>query len=169
MEILFEEKQRFSQWWLWLILIGINGVFLFGAYKQIIQNDAFGNKPMSNEGLLFTLAIVMLVTLLFLSLRLETVIKNDGIYVRFFPVHIKFKFYAWGGLKKCYIRTYAPILEYGGWGLRVGLFGKGKAFNVSGNKGLQLEFQDGSKLLIGTNKPDALQAALQRIGQVKEE
>jgi hypothetical protein len=60
------------------------------------------------------------------------------------------------------------LTEYGGWGLRLGLFGKGTAFNVSGDIGLQLEFTDDRKLLIGTNKPDELIETLNKIGQLKE-
>lgn len=35
-EILFRETQKFRQWWLWLILMGINGLFLFGVFMQVI-------------------------------------------------------------------------------------------------------------------------------------
>ena len=59
-------------------------------------------------------------------------------------------------------------MEYGGWGLRLGLFGNGKAFNVSGDKGLQLEFTDNKKLLIGTNRPEELTETLIKIGQLKQ-
>ena len=68
---------------------------------------------------------------------------------------------------KSYVRQYSPIIEYGGWGLRFGIFGKGTAFNVSGNKGLQLEFINNKKLLIGTNKPDALTETLIKLGRLK--
>lgn len=53
-----------------------------------------------------------------------------------------------------YVRKYKPLREYGGWGLRMGLFGKGSAINVSGNMGIQIELKNGDRILIGTNKPD---------------
>jgi hypothetical protein len=167
-EILFTEKQRFKQWWLWIILIGINVLFLFGVFKQVIIGHQFGNKPMSNTGLIIVTLLTMLFTLLFLNFRLETKIKKDGIYVRFFPFHFKFKHFTWDVLTKIYVRQYAALTEYGGWGLRFGLFGKGTAYNVSGNKGLQLEFNNNKKLLIGTNKPDELTETLNKIGQLKQ-
>jgi len=34
-ESLFTERQRFKQWWLWLILLGTNGLFLFGVFKLV--------------------------------------------------------------------------------------------------------------------------------------
>ena len=41
-------------------------------------------------------------------------------------------------------RTYAPLREYGGWGIR-GLSRK-RAYNVSGNRGVELSLVDGRKL-----------------------
>jgi hypothetical protein len=167
-EILFTERQKFTQWWLWLILLGINSLFLFGLFKQVVSGQQFGDKPMSNSGLLIATSITIILTIFFVNFRLDTIIRQDGIYVRFFPFHLKFKQYTWDTLTKSFVRQYSPITEYGGWGLRLGLFGKGIAFNVSGNKGLQLEFNDNKKLLIGTNKPEELTEILNKIGQLKQ-
>jgi hypothetical protein len=65
------------------------------------------------------------------------------------------------------VRRYNAIGEYGGWGVRLGLFGEGKVLSVSGDRGLQLQFLDDKKLLIGTNKPEELIKTLQQIGQLK--
>jgi hypothetical protein len=164
---IFKEQQRFKQWWLWLILAGINLLFIYGFFKQVIEGQPFGDKPMSDTGMTVATFLTILLSSFFFSLRLETVIKADGIYVRFFPFHVKLKHYPWSMITRSYVRRYAPLTEYGGWGLRYGMFGKGTAFNVSGDQGLQLEFIDKKKLLIGTNKPDALSSALSQIGQMK--
>jgi hypothetical protein len=166
-KILFTERQKFKQWWLWVILLGVNGLFLFGVVKQVIGGQPFGDHPMSNRGLLLTEGLTLAGTILFTSFRLETQIKKDGIYVRFFPFHLSFRQYTWDNISKSYVRQYNPISEYGGWGLRLGLFGKGKAFNISGDQGLQLEFRDKEKLLIGTNKPKELTETLNKMGQLK--
>ncbi len=166
-KILFSETQKFKQWWLWVILVGINGIFLFGVFKQVIGGQQWGNNPMSNSGLLVIAGLSILLTILFLNFRLETQIKEDGIYVRFFPFHLSFRYYSWDTIAQAYVREYSPIKEYGGWGLRSGAFGKGNAYNVSGNQGLQLEFTNGRKLLIGTNKPQELTALLTNLGQLK--
>jgi hypothetical protein len=44
------------------------------------------------------------------------------------------------------------------------MLGKGRAFNVSGDKGLQLQFSNGKRLLIGTQMPDELTTVLARVG-----
>lgn len=159
-EILFSETQRFKQWWLWLLLIGVNVLMLYGVLSQVVNGQPFGDKPASNGQLLTGAAISLLVTIFVLSIRLDTQIKEDGIYVRFFPLQFSYRFFPWNSLLKCYVRTYNPISEYGGWGLRLGLFGKGTAYNISGNEGLQLEFTNGKKLLLGTQKPQELSEVL---------
>lgn len=167
-ELLFSETQKFKQWWLYLILLGLPGIFLYGIFKQVIGGQQFGNSPMSNTALIVTTVITFLLSISFFVFRLDTKIKKDGIYVRFFPIHLSFRYYAWNKISKCYVRQYNAMAEYGGWGFRLGLFGKGRAFNMSGNKGLQLEFSNNKKLLIGTNKPEELTKVLNEWGQLKQ-
>ncbi len=167
-EIFFREKQRFRQWWALLILWGINLLFLYGVYKQVVLGEQFGNKPMGNTGLLITTGLTVLLTLAMMNFRLDTEIKADGVYIRFFPIHLRFRYYAWSSLIHCYVRQYSPLKEYGGWGIRMGLSGKGNALNISGDKGLQLAFAKRKKLLIGTNRPEELTAVLKQLGQWKE-
>ena len=159
-KILFSETQKFKQWWLWILLIGINAVMFYGVYVQVIQGQPFGDKPASNTSLLIGCGISLLITILVLNFRLDTQVKNDGIYVRLFPLQLYFRFFPWNNLSECFVREYNPVADYGGWGLRLGLFGKGTAYNISGNKGLQLQFNNNKKLLIGTQKPEELQQVI---------
>ncbi len=166
-DVLFREKQKFNQWWIWFIVIGLNAILLFAVYRQVLAGQPFGDNPMGDDALLLTFGLVLLFTLMFLSFRLETIIKSDGIYVRFFPFHMKFQYYSWESLLKVYVREYSPMSDYGGWGMRWSLFGKGKAYNVSGDKGLQLELKNNKKLLIGTNQAAELTTLLSTLGQLR--
>jgi len=159
-KIFFSESQRFRQWWIWLLIAGIGISIGISIYQQI-------KVSMSIETLA-PLIVLSLVIILLLSLRLDTLIKEDGIYVRFFPFRLKYKHYDWDNIKQLYIRKYSPIAEYGGWGIRYGLFGKGMAYNVSGNMGLQIVFTNDKKLLIGTKKPEELKYTLNKLEQLKE-
>ncbi|MDJ1483145.1 hypothetical protein QNI16_21790 [Cytophagaceae bacterium YF14B1] len=152
-QILFSEKQYFRQWWLWLILIFLNGIALYKLVSQTTENN------------FIPIVIQTILTILFLILRLETQIKSDGIYVRFFPFHLQFKHYTWNSLSKIFVRSYSPIGEYGGWGIRG--IRKNRAFNISGNEGLQLEFLDHKRLLIGTKKSELIVDVLTQVGQLK--
>lgn len=54
--------------------------------------------------------------------------------------------------------TYAPLAEYGGWGIK-GLPGN-IALNARGNRGVRLTLQNGRRVLVGSQRPDALVEAL---------
>lgn len=166
-DVLFSETQRFKQWWLWALLIGLNGIQIFGLVKQIIFKQPFGDHPIDDAGLIVISGLLLLLTYFFYSLRLDTRIKNDGIYFRFYPFHSSYRYQSFDALKKCYIRKYSPILEYGGWGLRFGSM-RERAFNVSGNMGLQLQLHDNKKILIGTKRPEEITSVLKEIGEWKE-
>jgi hypothetical protein len=75
---------------------------------------------------------------------------------------------AFDDIEKVYVRKYKPIMEYGGWGIRLGLFGKGWAINIAGNKGIQIEFKDSKKrkFLIGTQKEGDVEAVLGKLKNV---
>jgi hypothetical protein len=55
-------------------------------------------------------------------------------------------------------RTYRPIRDYGGWGIKFGP--KGWVYNVSGREGVQLQLTEGKPLLIGSRRPDELAEAI---------
>ena len=167
-EIIFSESQRFKQWWLWIILLGVDVLFLYIIFQQLVLGKPFGGKPMTNLMLVMTTGFILLLSVMFIYFRLDTQIKKDGIYVRFFPIQFTFRYYPWDTISKSFVREYNAILEFGGWGFRIGLFGKGKAFTMSGNNGLQLEFKDNKKLLIGTNKPDEVRDVLFRLKQLND-
>ncbi|HRN34447.1 MAG TPA: hypothetical protein PLC76_02070 [Saprospiraceae bacterium] len=150
----FYEKQSFRQWWIWLILLGVDGIFVVGAILQLFMGRQFGDNPMPDFVLILVCGVILFSSFLFYSIHLETRICWDGIYVRFFPFHFKYKIFYWDTIKKCYVREYAPVKEYGGWGIRNSLNGRKKAYNISGNQGIQLEFSNGKNLLIGTQKVD---------------
>ncbi|HET8573191.1 MAG TPA: hypothetical protein VFL76_04900 [Edaphocola sp.] len=162
--ILFHEKQHFRQWWLWLLLIIFPAYSIYAGWQQFADAGSIGEALLINGGELLVLGAIIT---LMLTINLETSIREDGIDVRLFPFHIKFRHFEWHTLRKVYVRQYAPLKEYGGWGLRWGLFGSGTAYNISGNTGIQLVFMDGGKLLIGTRKPDECKAALQQIGHYR--
>jgi hypothetical protein len=161
-QVYFQENQSFSQLWLWIPMIA----FLIIPIHEILLDTHYGRKSPSSPDSFVALAVLLLLPLFIFSLRLKTVIKADGIYVKFFPFHVKYRYYPWDQMVKCFVRTYSPIGEYGGWGLRG--FKSNRAFNVSGNEGIQLEFRDGNKLLIGTNLPDEATAALRKLQKLHQ-
>ena len=129
-------------------------------FTQIMLDKPFGNNPMSNLGLVILGLLLLLLSLFILSIRLKTRITEEGIFVQFFPFHLRYRQFKWNELSKVYLRKYRPIAEYGGWGWRISISGKGKAYNISGNIGLQLELSNGKKLLIGTQQAEELKTII---------
>jgi hypothetical protein len=164
-DLLFYEKQRFHQWWLYLILIGMNGFFIYLFVQQVIFDKAFGAQRISNLSLSISALVSILITIFLANFKLEIKIKADGIYIRFFPFQLSYKHYSWVNISKLYVRKYSPLGEYGGWGYRYG--SGGKAFTISGNQGLQIELVNHKKLLIGTQKAEEIESVLNNLGQLK--
>jgi hypothetical protein len=164
----FKEEQRLTQtWFIIIVVISAIGPLAFGVYgiiKQIILKQPFGDKPMSDLGLIvFTISMLLLSIFIF-SFKLTTRIDEKGIHYQFFPIHFSLKTITWSELKVAKVRNYYPISEYGGWGLRGGFFlnkSKGKAINVSGDIGIQLKYINGKKLLIGTQKQAEAKSVLE--------
>nr|AOE08460.1 hypothetical protein [uncultured bacterium] len=156
---MFKEIQRFDQWWLRLLLI----VILCIAISPLVMD--YDTLILSR----FELASVILSILVILGLfigfwyifKLETTIDETGVTYRFVPFHIKSRFRSWAEIKSATVRKYNPIREYGGWGYRIS-FTKRKALTTKGNRGLQLVFQDGNELLLGTQHPDKIIAILKQ-------
>jgi uncharacterized membrane protein YobD (UPF0266 family) len=163
-DVSFSEKQWFRQTWIWVMILAIDALILYGFIQQVVLDKPFGTKPTSDLGVTIVLLLMAVVTVLIFSIRLETVVDRVGIRYRFFPFHLAAKTILWEDISKAYIRKYNPILEYGGWGIRWGTFGKGNAYNVSGNMGLQIELKKGKKLLIGTQKADELDRVIEQLG-----
>lgn len=160
MKIQYKEEQRFTQWWLWLILIGIGIMPIVGIYKQNIIGGSFGENSMSDFGLAIFSLFVYGIIALFLVLRLKTEINQDEIKVSFFP--LTKRQVNWKEVKNAQIINYGFV---GGWGIRFGTK-YGTVYNTKGNKGLAIELLNGKKLLVGTQKDSELNLTMQKINEL---
>ena len=160
-KVLFKEEQKFRQKWLIVIIMIPMLISIWAIIQQVFLDRPFGNNPISDTGLILFLAVPLFVLGFFFSLTLHTKVNNQGIFYRFYPVHRKERMIPWDKVKQVSVRKYKPIREYGGWGFRKGR--SGNALNTFGNMGLQIEFTDGRKLLLGTHKPVELKHVLGKI------
>ncbi len=153
----FKEEQRFTQLW----LIVLMAVSLIVPIAILFQEYNKPESSLSLNKLILTITVILLTALLIFTFKLTTRIDEKGIYYQFLPFHLKLKLIAWQEISKAYVRNYSPISDYGGWGLKGGWSNtKGKAINVSGDVGIQLELKTGKKLLIGTQKENEAKSVL---------
>src|SRR5690606_40987552 len=83
MNPMFKETQRFTQWWIWLILIFVGAIPLVGIYKQLILGESFGDKPMSNTGIVLFAVFIFGMIALFAIMRLNTYMDKQLIRMQF--------------------------------------------------------------------------------------
>ena len=161
----FKEVQRFKTWWAWLGVAALNLLFMYAIVQQIFLGTPFGPKPAPDFVLLLVELFLLLLFIFLISIKLKTRITDTGIYFRFIPFQFKETFIEWHELKDAYIRAYDSFNEYGGWGIRTGSTKSGKAINTSASsgKGLQLHFNNGKLLLIGTTRPHEIQLILDAV------
>ncbi|WP_424001764.1 hypothetical protein [Maribacter sp. IgM3_T14_3] len=166
---IFNETQRFTQWWLLLINIALLFLMLYSCYTWLVLKDAVGNVAADDRvgQTIFILVIALVIPLIYVF-NLKTTIDEIGIHYQFIPINFSKKIIRWHEIEKCFVRKYSPIREYGGWGYR-GLSGKNKALNVKGNKGIQLVLKNGNKLLIGTQKENDAKMVIERYFKIKNE
>ncbi|MBT33972.1 MAG: hypothetical protein CMO01_30280 [Thalassobius sp.] len=144
----FRESQKFTQPWLWFILLIVNGLTLYGIFSN----------PYSIGPFLITIGITLII---FFS-RLDTQVNKTGIHYRFKPYFNKWKVIKWLDVRSVKIKKYNAISEFGGFGIRINFSGN-KAFNTSGNTGLDITLKNNKKILIGTQKPDELENIIERL------
>lgn len=163
----FTETQKFTQWWLWLIilapiiLMGLRIVYvvtvLFGGYTP----DESGNVSISwISGRItifqFVFLIIYLFTILFLALsKLKVVVTNNEIRIS----HLLF-------FKKVIhlsdvIDHRITHYDFVGFGIRK-TKKYGTVYNVKGKEGLEISLNNGHKYLIGSQKAEQFSKSLSK-------
>ena len=160
-KIIFYEKQRLSQWWLWLLVILVQLVPIGINFGKIYSAGLADNHMILFSTVGSSLIVLFVSHCLIYSVKLETKITEQGVYVRMFPLGFSFKFYPFSNMTAYYVRKYHPVREYGGWGYK----GRhnNRSLSIRGDRGLQLEFPNGNKLLIGTQKDQELLEVLKSL------
>ncbi len=154
--VFFEERQGPPSW-VRVLVLGIPVLIGFSSYSQFVLGRPFGNRPMSNTGLaVFDVALLALFVFLW-RLRLITRVYRGFVRVRLWP--FADRAITAEQIAQLEVRTYRPVIEYGGWGVRIGGAGD-RAYTMSGNRGVQLSLRDGQSVLIGSQRPEELASAL---------
>lgn len=169
--IYFREEQRYTQWWVWLLLLLIFSVSVvplwYGVYVQIFEQRAWGNQPMTTDKLVVVSVVITLfvsaIIWLFAVQKLETEVTSEGFRFRFSPFIRKWKVIKPDEIAEYKIGPYTPVSTYGGWGIRSGGKKTGKSYSISGKTGLLITLTNGSKILIGTQRKDALKYAMEKM------
>ncbi|MEZ4936448.1 MAG: hypothetical protein R2799_02535 [Crocinitomicaceae bacterium] len=160
-KILFEEVQKQNQKWIWFLILALDATFLITFIQEKVLNIPLNQEVLPVWIYIIIFGTLSLVTIFLLFSKLKTKITEDTISIQYTPIHRKAIEIKKEEIEDCYVRLYRPIAEYGGWGVRTAFNGKnGKAYNVSGKIGIQLELKSGEKILIGTQSAKLAELAL---------
>jgi hypothetical protein len=162
---LYQEKQKFNQWWLQGLFYAGVGLCIYASVQQLLYKIPFGNNPAPDGLLIAFILLYLMIFLLFNVMTLITEIDHAEIRYRFFPFQKNFRILHKKDVLKLEIITYKPIVDYGGWGIRFGR--KGRAYNVAGNEGLHITKKDHKTFLLGTQNPDELEEFLIQHGWIE--
>lgn len=170
--IYFEETQRFREN-SWLMVLSGVGLLLpmlsIGSqlYWQLEEGKPWGNKPLSDEGLILVFLVVLIscsvAAFMMFSMTLETRVDSEGIHYRFFPLKPK-----WRTIEKSQIATHTVLkgfhpFTHGGLGYHWSPIRRRQSFRVRGSSLLELVLASGRKIILGTQRPADLELAVKKL------
>jgi len=157
--VLYREVQRVLQPWLTVLLAAPVGIVLFGLYQQVVLGRPWGNHPVSNRAFLLIAGALCLFVVWFLNVRLVTEVYPDTLVIGF-PLLWPSRRIPLSDILSARAKTYRPIADYGGRGIRWNLFTSTKAYTAEGNRGVMLRLVDGRNVLVGSHTPEELELVL---------
>ncbi|WP_250846854.1 hypothetical protein [Aquisphaera insulae] len=159
----FHEEQYFD-WRVYAFIAAAElaaGIGMLWFARQWAPVATLLSHKASLEFLLCLLPAVAMPLLLVLALlRMTTEVTPDELRVWFGWIPIYRRAIQVSGIVRHQVVEYRPIADYGGWGIRAGRNGE-RALNARGNRGVRLELADGTKLLIGSQRPEELAETLE--------
>lgn len=161
-DVIFREVQHPRQLWLWILISGLAILVWYGFIKQVILGVPFGDKPASDtvlSVLWVVFGMILPLGLLLGLFKLITEVRKDGLYVRFRPFHFHYKSFLFKDIVDYSSITYNSLARFGGWGIRINFDGE-TAYNMSGDKGIELKLRGNKTIVVGSQDPDQLIKAL---------
>jgi hypothetical protein len=154
MNTTFTETQKFNKWWHYVIA-GFPIVLIIALFIPVWL-DVVTTKNNQKEPLFFLISFIFttLAFIWFVLLKLKTQINEEGILVIFSGLPFCKRKIKWEEIKSISIIKYEPLTDYGGWGVRYSLSGNGWCYNVSGNYGIKIIYQNNKPFLIGTQQKE---------------
>jgi hypothetical protein len=156
--ILFEEEQRFRQPWLILVVVFVCAIVFTSIFLSLHSLAVSSVGTIGFAGMLSGIVASALVVIVLLVARLRVRVDSQMLDISFRPfVHRKIRLKE---IEQFEPRIYRPLMDASGWGVHYSFTGKGWAYNVSGDRGVQIKLKNGKWLLIGSQKPDELAKAI---------
>jgi hypothetical protein len=156
--VVFREEQYFD--WRVYALIAVLEVLAGIALVWLIPRWDFVAALLAHKwsiefSLAAALGLSVPMALAVLLLQMTTEVTPTEVRVWFGWVPIYRRVVSIPEIRRYHVVQYRPIADYGGWGIRAGRDGE-RVLNARGNRGVRLELSDGTRLLIGSQRPEEL-------------
>ncbi len=160
--VVYREEQNFD-WraYALVVLIEIALAFLYVWTDLNGRNHGVPDVGGLPSKLMVTAVMVTLAVAAVVMFRMTTEVTPTDVRVWFGWVPLYRRLVPLGSIQRLEVVTFRPILDYAGWGIRRGRDGE-RVLTARGDRGVRLELADGTRLLIGSQRPESLARALER-------
>ena len=158
----YREEQNFD--WRVYALVVLAETMVVAGLVWLYQRGHLPNPSGSPRELALSLLIAsavcapLLIVVGFLRMTTEVTPTDVRVWFGWLPTYRRFV--AIGLVQKIEVVSYRPLLDHGGWGLRAGPDGE-RVLTARGTRGVRLDLTDGARLLIGSQRPEALALAIE--------
>jgi hypothetical protein len=160
--VVYREEQNFD-WWAYAVVVVVELALWFAVAScfATAPNHAAPTLLGSLERPLGLVVLALPVVILVGLLRMTTEVTPSVAHVWFGWIPTYRRVIPIGTIQHLEVVSYRPLADYWGWGIRSGRDGE-RVLNARGNRGVRLYLADGSRLLIGSQRPEALALAIER-------
>jgi len=157
---IFREEQRFG-WWVYALL----AVMMAMAWALFLHRGGGAGRAAAgfdHQAYLVGVAVGMILPAVLVVgvLRMSTVVTPGVVRVWFGFVPTVRRAFPIDAVARVEVVQYRPLRDYGFWGVRIGPDGE-RVFNARGDRGVRLHLLDGSRVLIGSQRPEDLALAVE--------
>lgn len=161
--VIYREEQNFD-WRVYALVAAAEILVWLGLvcfHDNPAQAAGFENAGTAKLAIGFLVGLVLPLVLVVGVLRMTTEVAPTDLRVWFGWIPTYRRVVPIGTIVRIEVVTYRPLADYGGWGIRQGRDGV-RVLNARGNQGVRIDLADGSRLLIGSQRPEDLARALER-------
>jgi hypothetical protein len=155
--IVFREVQRFPLRRMALALASPPFFLLGLLIWQVVLGHTWGKHPMSNGDVIGWTVFLWLIYFRLITVRLVTEVRQGELIVAMRGLW-RLRRVPLAGIRSVETITHDVAREYGGYGFRSTR--EGKAYVAGGSRGVRVTLAGGEKLVVGTQRPDELAAAI---------
>lgn len=159
---IYREEQRFG-WWVYALLALI--VVLAWTFLIVRKDQGAGAQVPLDPGrwefsIGVTLGLAIPAILVVGVLKMTTEVRPTDLRVWFGWIPTYRRAVSLSEIQRVEVVRYRPLRDCRGWGIRCAVDGT-RVLSARGDQGVRLTFLDGSRLLIGSQDPENLAAAIE--------